>query len=179
MFNDSIAALIPHSVAIENNVVPVREIGTTLVLATSARVTDDTEAKLRFILNRDIRFVFRSANWLTARLHEFYGSDDESRSTDESDTSSICWYWPNWHWFDGTKLVVKCSGWNDSTHWSGCEEFPAHHADYEMWRWIVSVPQYHRLVDEKEEPRIRRIWNRYIAKCRPTWFCRKGPPGTP
>jgi len=173
--SDAIAELVPASVAYDNHVVPLRILADTLIVASAEPLTTETQQRLHFILNRNVRGVIRSAEWIAIKLHELYDHQPES---DDADTG-VTWYWPNWYWYDGDQLNVKCSGWEGMSHWTGCHEFPPDHADYDMWRWIVLVPQYHRLVDEKEVPGIRRIWHRYVARCRPTWFCRKGPSGTP
>ena len=50
------------------------------------------------------------------------------------------WYWREWHSYDddGT-LRMKISGWKaDGVRWSGTFECPRDHADYDLWRWILS-----------------------------------------
>ena len=166
--SETAADLVPASVAYDNHIVPLRILADTLVVATATPLTTETQQRLHFILNRNVRGVIRSAEWIAVRQHELYGNQPELDETD----AGVTWYWPDWHWYDGDQLNIKCSGWEGSSHWSGCAEFPPDHPDHDMWRWVVTVRQYHRLVDEKEVPSIRRIWNRYLTRCRPTWFLR-------
>ena len=152
--------IIPASVAIDNRVVPIREIGKTLVLATDESVLPETRERIAFILNRNLRFVVRSHDWIDAELELRYRFPvDDTAHADESD--SVCWYWPDWHYVDGDKLVVKTSGWEGMTHWTGAHEFSTDHPDRDFWDWLVEIPQYHGLLDEREIPKIRRVWNRY------------------
>jgi hypothetical protein len=156
--------VVPESVARANDVVPMGTIGTTLVLAGTAKFSDADKEDLEFVLNRRIRIVIRSSDWIQARQAMIYSclESDEAASTDP-----VTWYWPDWHAFedDGT-LKVKCSGWrSDNVHWNGMHEFPPNHADYAFWRWVVGCKFYHRLLDERELPAVRRVWNRYQVRC--------------
>jgi hypothetical protein len=152
---------IPASVAIELRVVPVREIGSTLVLATDCNTETETKSRLVFILNRDVRFVVRSTDWIDAELDAHYRSSGELLGN-TSDDNGISWYWPSWHYLDGDKLVVKASGWEGMMHWTGAREFPVNHPDREFWNWLITVDYYSNgLLDDREIPRIKRIWNRY------------------
>jgi len=152
---------VPPSVAIEMRVVPIREIGGKLVLATDGKVGIETRDRIVFILNRDVRFVLRSRDWIDAALDTHYGYRNEPADND-FEIGNISWYWPSWHSRNGETLAVKCSGWNGTTHWSGAHEFPPEHPDREFWEWLISIPQYcNGLLDDREIPKIRRVWNRY------------------
>lgn len=156
----NIDEIIPASVALDMGVVPIREIGKTLVLASDAKVTTETRERIAFILNRDVRFVIRSNTWIEAELESRYRYPfDDHVDSDKND--SISWYWTDWHYLDGDKLVVKASGWDGMTHWTGAQEVPVDHPDREFWEWLIRIPQYHGLLDAREIPRIERIWNRY------------------
>ena len=50
------------------------------------------------------------------------------------------WYWRKWHSYDvNATLHMKISGWQvDGVRWSGALECPRDHADYELWRWILT-----------------------------------------
>jgi Type II secretion system (T2SS), protein E, N-terminal domain len=152
---------VPASVAIDRRVVPVREIRGTLVLATDRKIETEEHDQIAFILNRDARFVIRSRDWIEAELDAHYRSPGEQIESG-IEVDGISWYWPSWNYLDGDKLVVKTSGWEGSTHWSGRQEFPPDHLDREFWDWLISVPQYSEgLLDARQIPRIKRIWNRY------------------
>jgi hypothetical protein len=152
---------IPASVAIELRVVPVREIGNTLVLATDCKTEKETKTRLVFILNRDVRLVVRSRDWIEAELDAHYRSSGELIENGSED-NRISWYWPSWHYLDGDKLVVKASGWEGMMHWTGAHEFPIDHPDREFWNWLIMIAYYcNGLVDDREIPRIKRVWNRY------------------
>lgn len=164
--------LVPASVAYDNRIVPLRFLADTLIVGTAEPLSTEARQRLTFILNRNVRGVIRSADWIEARLQELYDVHPES---DEMHNGAT-WYWPHWHWWEGEQLNVKCSGWEGSIHWSGCHEFPPDHAEHDMWRWIVAERQYHRLVDEKEIPSIRRIWRRYLSRRRPKLVSRESRP---
>lgn len=152
---------IPASVAIELRVVPVREIGSTLILATDSEANTEARSRLAFILNRDVRFVVRSRDWIEAELDAHYRSLCDSIEN-PSDDNGISWYWPSWHHLKGDKLVVKASGWEGMMHWTGTREFPVDHPDRAFWNWLITIAYYSNgLLDDREIPRIKRIWNRY------------------
>ena len=108
---------VPASVAIDMRVVPVREIGRTLVLATDDKIGNEARDRIVFILNREVRFVLRSRDWIEGELDTHYRSPGEFDKIG-TDVDGISWYWPSWNYLDGSKLVVKASGWEGSTHWS-------------------------------------------------------------
>jgi hypothetical protein len=163
MAKRDISATLPPSLAIGELVVPIREIGDTLILATSRMLPSETDSRLRFVLNRNVRFVLRSPEWIAAKLREYY--DNPSTENGKSaDADSIAWYWPEWHSWNQSTLVVKVSGWSNGVHWTGAAEYPPTHNDHAFWAWLVKIPQYHRLVDESEIPSIKRIWNRYCRR---------------
>jgi hypothetical protein len=152
---------IPASVAIELRVVPVREIGSTLILAIDCKTNTETMSRLAFILNRDVRFIVRRRDWIEAKLNAHYRSSCDLIEN-PSDDNSISWYWPSWHYLEGDKLVVKASGWEGMMHWTGAHEFHVDHPDREFWNWLITIAYYsNRLLDDREIPRIKRIWNRY------------------
>jgi MshEN domain len=156
----NLAELLAPSLAYELQIVPLFFLGETLVVATTSPLSSETEDRLRFVLSRNVRGVVRSAESIASDLQELYGRPlQPDRKFDD-----VTWYQPEGHWFDGDQLNISCSGWSGSSHWSGCQEFPADHPDFHMWCWIVSVPQYHRLIDIGEIPGIRRIWNRYLRR---------------
>ena len=162
---NDIAAMIPPAFAIAESVVPVREVGDTLVVAISRKPSSDLEGRLQFILNRNVRIVYRSADWLTAKLREFYDHPNTSTANSGED-DKVTWYWPGWHCRTGATLVVKASGWSNGVHWTGEATFPPEHEDYGFWLWLIAIPQHTRLVDETEIPSIKRIWNRYRLRTR-------------
>jgi len=106
--------------------------------------TGDATTIALFILNRNVRGVIRSAEWIAIKApYELYDHQPES---DDADTG-VTWYWPNWYFgtmCGSTQRLNALAG--RVSHWTGCTNFPPDHADYDMWRWIVFVPQYHRLV---------------------------------
>jgi len=152
---------VPGSVAIEMRVMPVREIGRTLVLATDSKPSTETESRLILILNRDIRFVVRSHNWIETQLDTHYRTSGEPLE-DSVDIQGISWYWPSWHYVEGDKLVVKVSGWEGMTHWTGAHEFPSNHPDRGFWEWLIAIEYYSKgLLEDREIPKIKRVWRRY------------------
>ena len=152
--------LIPASVAIEMRVIPLRELAGVLIIAKDAAVCDETCERVAFILNRKVHFVSRSSDWIEAELDlRFRSCPELLGNANEADT--ISWYWPSWHYYDEGKLVVKASGWEGMSHWTGAQEFAMDHPDREFWNWLVKIPQYRGLLDQREIPRIKRIWNRY------------------
>ncbi len=156
-----IHSTIPFSVAIDLRVVPVREIGSTLVLATDSKTGIEAQNRIEYLLNRDVRFVFRNRQWIESELDAHYRSTEEFDEV-ETEYDSISWYWPSWHHLNGDKLVVKASGWDGSTHWSGAYEFPADHPDRAFWNWLITIPMYaNGLLDDREIPKVKRIWIRY------------------
>ena len=126
---DAIADLVPASVVYDNHVAPLRILANTLILASAVPLSTETQQRLNFILNCSVRGVIRTAEWIAIRLHELYDDQPECGGAD----LGVTWYWPNWSWYDGDQLVVKCTGWEGMSHWTGCQEFPADHADYDMW----------------------------------------------
>ena len=156
-----ITAAIPGSFAIELRVVPVREIGRTLVLATDCKPTSDIESRLTFLLNRKVRFVIRSRDWIESELDAHYRSCDAS-TEDVTEDQGNSWYWPSWHYLDGDKLVVKASGWEGTSHWTGAAEFPTDHPDRAFWEWLIAIDYYSQeLLDDRDITKIKRIWNRF------------------
>jgi hypothetical protein len=157
-----VADLMVSSVAYDNGIVPMRLLGDVLIVATAAPLTKDAEQRICFILNRKIRGVIRSPEYIAARQRELYDRPPET----SNDLGGVTWYWPHWHWFEGSELHITCSGWNGGgLHWSGCQVFSSDHPDYNMWRWIISIRSFHRLLEESEIVGIRRIWNRYVSRC--------------
>ena len=53
----SITELVPEAVCRENAIIPIREEDDTLILASSTPFDPDTESKLKFILNRNVRIA--------------------------------------------------------------------------------------------------------------------------
>lgn len=155
---------VPGSVAIDLRVIPMRELGDTLVLATDTRPTTEKESRLVFILNRAVRFVIRSPDWIDAMLEALYRTSC-SRLENPAESQDILWYWPAWHSMDGDKLVVKVSGWEGMTHWTGAESFPMDHPDREFWEWLLQINYYTKgLLDDQEIPKIKRVWRRYTQR---------------
>ncbi len=151
---------LPASVAIELRVVPLRELAGTLILATDSHSLNETRDRVACILNRKVHLVTRSAEWMEGELDSRYRfCDDHYENSTEN--HSACWYWPSWHCYDGDKLVVKASGWEGTTHWTGAQEFPPDHPDREFWNWLIAIPHYHGLLTDQEIPKIKRVWNRY------------------
>jgi ribosomal protein S27E len=67
--------LVPQSVARENLVLPVVKTPDSLVFAVTNPADRETIEKLRFILNRKIRIIQVSAEWLRDQLRKRYGDD--------------------------------------------------------------------------------------------------------
>ena len=87
--------IIPASVAIDNRVKPLCEIGRTLVLAIDESVSTNTTERISFILTRDVRFVVRGHHWIGAELKmRCRFPCDDTTHIDEGD--SICRCWPVW-----------------------------------------------------------------------------------
>jgi type II secretory ATPase GspE/PulE/Tfp pilus assembly ATPase PilB-like protein len=159
-----ISDLLPEAIARRERVVPINVLRSTVVLACSQPISQETSDRLSFILNRELRFVLRSDAWIDAELDSRY-QQSSSRSEDMSDNWSVSFYWPDWHYLDGTTLVVKASGWSPTSHWTGALILPLAHPDRAFWDWLVRIPTYHRVLDERELPKIRRIWLRYCRRC--------------
>ena len=71
--------LLPESVARENTIVPLEEVGSALRLATSDPTDIDTQEKLRFILNRDVEMALAPRQQIIEAINRHYGlSDGES-----------------------------------------------------------------------------------------------------
>lgn len=165
--------VIPAAIAFGYRVVPIREIGSTLVLATDGDTGTEARSRLVFILEREVRFVVRSRDWMEAQFDAHFrtpvelveGSNDNSTAElieGSTDNTSVCWYWPSCHILSGDKLIVKTSGWTGDTHWSGADTFPVDHPDREFWNWLITIANYSRgLLSVREIPKIKRIWNRY------------------
>jgi type IV pilus assembly protein PilB len=74
-----VVALLPESVARENSIFPVAEVGNALRVATSDPTDLDTQEKLRFILNRDIELALAPRDQIAEAINRHYGvSDGES-----------------------------------------------------------------------------------------------------
>ncbi len=71
--SDDIVELIPQSVAKENLVFPLAERNEYLVVAVTNPLDIETIDKLRFILNRDIRVVHVSPDWIRHQIRRRYG----------------------------------------------------------------------------------------------------------
>lgn len=157
---ENIDDALPASVALEMRFVPVRELAGVLILAADTKVTAENHERIEYILNRKVCFVYRSRDWMEAELDRRYRSGSDANDT-SPESCSASWYWPKWHYLDGDTLVVKASGWEGMTHWTGAGEFPVDHPDRAFWDWLVTIPQYGGRLDERKIPQIKRIWNRY------------------
>ncbi|MCA8987030.1 MAG: hypothetical protein KDA78_05285 [Planctomycetaceae bacterium] len=156
-----ITSSVPAPLAMEMRVIPVRESGRTLVLASDCKPAAEAQEKLAFILNREVRFVIRSRSWIDAQLELLYRSAAEQKVNSAED-EGVTWFWPACHYLDGDKLIVKVSGWEGMEHWTGAQEFPLDHPDRAFWNWLITVDHYGKgLLDEREIPKIRRIWNHF------------------
>ena len=69
--------IIPASVAVEMRVVPLREVAGILILATDVQNFNETRDRIAFILNRNVRIVTRSCDWMEAELDTRYRSSPE------------------------------------------------------------------------------------------------------
>ena len=159
----ALADLVPHSIASELRVVPLRMLGGVLVFAGPSPLSAIDLERLAFILNRRIHAVVRTDDWYRRAKTLLYPDDTEPASS----PSSTSWYWGGWHGWSGDTLIVKASGWEGMEHWTGAAEFPRDHCDFDLWCWIVDHPIYHRLIDETEVPAIRRVWKRWLARTKP------------
>ena len=103
----AVAEFIPASIAFECRVVPLADWNGLLVVASDSPLSQDVRDKLLFVLNRNVRGVVRSREWVDSYLHILY---DTPRESEQAEYPSITWYWPHWYHFkeDGT-LVVRCS----------------------------------------------------------------------
>ena len=73
---DEVIDLVPESVARENTILPLREEGTTLQVATSDPTDIDTQEKLRFILNREVEMTLAMRDQIVESINRHYGSGD-------------------------------------------------------------------------------------------------------
>lgn len=60
--SEAAAELVPASVAYENHIVPLYILADTLVVATASPFPTESQQCLHFILNRNVRGVFRSVD---------------------------------------------------------------------------------------------------------------------
>ena len=73
---DEVIDLVPESVARENTILPIREEGSMLRVATSNPTDIDTQDKLRFILNRDVEMSLAMRDQIVESINRHYGSGD-------------------------------------------------------------------------------------------------------
>jgi type IV pilus assembly protein PilB len=73
---DEVIDLVPESVARENTILPLREEGTMLQVATSDPTDIDTQEKLRFILNREVEMTLAMRDQIVESINRHYGSGD-------------------------------------------------------------------------------------------------------
>ena len=73
---DEVIDLVPESVARENTILPLREEGTMLQVATSDPTDIDTQEKLRFILNREVEMTLAMRDQIVESINRYYGSGD-------------------------------------------------------------------------------------------------------
>ena len=73
---DEVIDLVPESVARENTILPLREEGTMLQVATSDPTDIDTQEKLRFILNREVEMTLAMRDQIVESINQHYGSGD-------------------------------------------------------------------------------------------------------
>jgi len=74
-----VVALLPESIARENTIFPLADVGGKLRLVTSDPTDMDTQEKLRFILNRDIEMALAPRAQIVEAINRHYGlSDGES-----------------------------------------------------------------------------------------------------
>ena len=74
-----IVELLPESVARENTIFPLSEVGSALRLATSDPTDMELQEKLRFILNRDVEMSLAPRQQIVEAINRHYGlSDGES-----------------------------------------------------------------------------------------------------
>lgn len=160
----NISHTLPASIAIDIRVVPVRELGRTLVVAVDCTPTSETRDRLMYLLNRNVRLVLRDHDWIETQLDAYYRTDHETledASDPASDAESHSWYWPSWHSLRGETLVIKASGWEGTTHWTGAYEVSADHPDRAFWEWLIATEYYAKgLLEEREVPKIKRVWKR-------------------
>ncbi len=157
-----LADLLPASVAVENRIIPIGEIGDTLVVASDLELVGERRDKLTFILNRSLRSVPRSSAWIDATLAEVYAP----RFRESEAFECTCTFWPFAHWDDeeGT-LFIKTTGFDGEVFWTGALEMPPDHVDRDFWLWVFTIPQFQQLIDEQEVPKLKRIWRRYLSRC--------------
>ncbi len=70
----SVIELVPESVARENNIIPIREIGALLQIAVSDPRDLDLLEKIRFILNRTIQAVIAPKAAIAGAINAYYGT---------------------------------------------------------------------------------------------------------
>ena len=68
--------LLPESVARENTIFPLAEMGSALRLATSDPTDLELQEKLRFILNRDVTMALASREQIVEAINRHYGASD-------------------------------------------------------------------------------------------------------
>jgi len=73
---DEVIDLVTESVARENTILPIREEGSMLRVATSNPTDIDTQDKLRFILNRDVEMSLAMRDQIVESINRHYGSGD-------------------------------------------------------------------------------------------------------
>ncbi len=77
--SDAVIGMLPESVARENTIFPLADLGGTLRVATSDPTDMDAQEKLRFILNREIEMAIAPREQIVEAINRHYGlSDGES-----------------------------------------------------------------------------------------------------
>ena len=77
--DDNVVGKLPESVARENSIFPLADLGGTLRIATCDPADMDAQEKLRFILNREIEMAIATREQIVEAINRHYGlSDGES-----------------------------------------------------------------------------------------------------
>jgi type IV pilus assembly protein PilB len=73
--SEHVVELLPETVARENLVLPVAETADALVLAVADSAKTEAIDTIRFVLNRSIRVICVTDDWMRAQLRKYYGGN--------------------------------------------------------------------------------------------------------
>jgi hypothetical protein len=151
-----VAELVSLAFARDAGIFPLDCSESVITFAVEAPLSDELRTLYRFIFNRAVREVVhpRAAiqEAIARQLRGYVPKEGE-------DETSVGWVWPAWYRAeeDGT-LLIKSSGWDNGSHWTGAREIRSDAPDFAFWAWLTTQKEYARLVDERELPEIYARW---------------------